>query len=363
MTVTHTGPELTITEMVVPAHLDDADAVDFHALVALNNAVCLADTGLDDLSRTAEEMLPEWQDRTDHVTRTFLAHDGRALVGAVTVGHGVAEPTSAEVDLMVLPEHWGRGVEQALLDRAEAEVRALGRRVMQAWTLHRAAAGTAPLVPKTGWGAISSTPHARLLAENGFALEQVERNSAFDLQADPAPVERMLAEALAVAGDDYRVVSWTVPTPPELRAGYAWALSRMSTDVPSGDLEIDEETWDAERIARRDARFVDGGQTVSVAAVEHVPTGTIAAFNELVTGSTAGDVTHQYCTLVLKEHRGHRLGIVVKCANILRWRGIAPQSPRITTFNAEENRPMLDINEALGFAPASYAGAWQKRLA
>jgi len=353
---------LTITEMVVPASLDADDAADFHASVALSNAICRNDAGVSDLDATAEEQLPQWQDRTDFVNRTFLAREGETIVGAVTVGYGVAEPTSAELDLMVLPEHWGRGVETALLDFAEQEVRALGRKVIQSWTLHPADPGDAPLVPKTGWGLISPSPLAALLQDRGYSLEQVERNSSFDLQADAAPVQRMLDDALAVAGPDYRVVSWTLPTPPELRDGYAWVLSRMSTDVPSGDLEIDEETWDAERAVRRDARLVGGGQTVSVAAVEHVPSGTLAAFNELVTGSDGTGVTHQYCTLVLKEHRGHRLGMIVKCANIVRWRGIAPQSPKITTFNAEENRPMLDINEAIGFAPASYAGAWQKRL-
>ena len=49
-----------------------------------------------------------------------------------------------------------------------------------------------------------------------------------DLQADAAPVQRMLDDALAVAGPDYRVVSWTLPTPPELRDGYAWVLSRAA---------------------------------------------------------------------------------------------------------------------------------------
>lgn len=353
---------LEITALTVPTTLDDPDAADFHAFVALNNAVCLNDTGLTDLDSTAAELLPQWQDLTDHVNSTFLARERGEIVGAVTVTHATAEPTSAEFDLMVVPENWGRGIERALLSAAEREVRALGRKIVQTWTLHRPDPGDSPLVPKTGWGRVSRTPLAQLLADDGFTLEQVERNSAFDLQGDPGRVERMLAAALAVAGDDYRLVEWTVPTPPELRDGYAWAQSRMSTDVPSGELEIDEETWDAERVARRDARFVEGGQTVSVAAVEHVPTGTLAAFNELVIGADLTGVTHQYNTLVLKEHRGHRLGQIVKCANILRWRGIAPDSPRITTFNAEENRPMLDINEAMGFEPASYAGAWQKKL-
>lgn len=363
MTTADTRPPLTIEEMTVPERLDAADAADFHASVALNNAICLSDTGLSDLESTAEELLPHWQDRTDTVRRTLLAREGDELVGAVTLDCAVAEPTSAEIDLMVLPANWGRGIEDALLARAEQEVRMLGRSVIQSWTLHRAEGSGEMLTPLTGWGRVPLTPLAALLRENGYSLEQVERTSALDLQADLAPVERALDEALAVAGEEYRVVEWTLPTPPELRDGYAWALSRMSTDAPSGGLEIDEETWDAERIARRDARFLDGGQTVSVAAVEHIPTGTLAAFNELAIGSDPAGVTHQYCTLVLREHRGHRLGIIVKCANILRWRRMMPLSPRISTFNAEENRPMLDINEALGFAPVSYAGAWQKRLA
>ena len=354
--------ELTITEVAVPASLDDPDAADFIAAVALNNAVCLADSGVDDYERTAAEMLPMWKDRTDHVHRTFIARAGDSIIGAISLYCGVAEPTSAEVDLMVLPEHWSTGVGQALLDHAEQEARLQGRRVLQAWTLHPAVAGSETLAPKTGWGVISSSPHTRLLEQNGFTLEQVERSSGFDLQADPSTVERMLSEAIAAAGPDYRLVEWNLPTPPEQRDGYAWALSRMSTDAPSGDLEIDEETWDAARIARRDARIIGGGQTMSVVAVEHVPTGTLAAFNELVIGEDPTGVTHQYCTLVLKEHRGHRLGQLVKCANVVRWRGIAPASPRISTFNAEENRPMLDINEAMGFVPRAYAGAWQKRL-
>ena len=351
-----------ITPLRVPAGLIGAEADEFHAFVALHNAICASDFGTDDFSRTAEEMLPQWQTSADHVNCTFLARSGDRILGAVNVEYATAETTSADIDLMVLPEQWGRGVEQALLDAAEAHVRALGRKVMQAWTLHRPESGADAIVAATGVGRVAGTPHTALLLEAGFTLEQVERISAFDLQVDPAPLELMLAEALAAAGDDYRLLEWTLPTPPPLRDGYAWALSRMTTDAPSGGLEVDEEIWDADRVARRDQRLLAGGQTMSVTAVEHMPTGALAAFNELMIGPDLGGVTHQQCTLVLEEHRGRRLGRAVKCANILRWRAIAPSSPRITTFNAAENRHMLEINEALGFTTTGHAAAWQRRL-
>ncbi|MGW8483960.1 N-acetyltransferase family protein [Microbacterium sp. NPDC055903] len=355
--------ELTITEMVVPASVDAPDAGEFHVMVDLNNALCLQETGIPDLSRTPEDMLPAWLDQTDRTYLTFVARRGTKIVGMVMfICANDEDAQSAELDLMVPSEHWGDGVEDALLARVEEEAQRRNRTSLQIWTLHRAQQTERMLVPPTGWGSVPASALSDFLTSSGFVLEQVERNSALALNGPLPLVEEMLAASLAHAGSEYRVVEWTLPTPEHLRSGYADVIARMATDVPSGDLEIDEETWDEDRIARRDQRFADGGQTVSVAAVEHVPTGRLVAYNELVIGADLTGVTHQFGTLVVKEHRGRRLGTVVKCANLLRWRTIAPLSPKVSTFNAEENRPMLDINEAIGFVPVSYGAAWQKRL-
>ncbi|WP_226533330.1 GNAT family N-acetyltransferase [Microbacterium paraoxydans] len=355
--------EPTITPLVVPVSLDDDDAADFRAYGELNRRICDEQVGLPDLAPDAAQMLPDWQDDTDSLDLGFVARLGDEIVGMITISFAQeAEAHAAELDLLVPEAHWGRGVENALLTRAESEARAQGRTLLQLWSLHRPKQSDRMIVPRTGWGRIPATPLSDLAEGNGFVLEQVERNSEYDLRSDPAPLRTALDDALAVAGADYRVVEWDMPTPPELRDGFAGVLARLSTDAPSGDMDFPEESWDAERVVRREARLLGAGQTVSVVAVEHVPTGELVAYNELLIAADRTGVTHQFGTLVSKAHRGHRLGTIVKCANLLRWRELMPDSSVVSTFNAEENRPMLDINEAIGFVPVSYAGGWQRAL-
>jgi hypothetical protein len=137
----------------------------------------------------------------------------------------------------------------------------------------------------------------------------------------------------------------------------------MSTDSPAGAMEFDEQIWDAERVERMDDRLIAQGCTGLIGAAQHIETGELAAYTELyLLGDDHSRPTSQNDTLVLREHRGHRLGALIKCETLLRWRELMPRSTRVLTNNAEENRPMLAINEEMGFEPIAYAGMWQKTL-
>ncbi|MGZ8804574.1 MAG: N-acetyltransferase family protein [Microbacterium sp.] len=355
---------LRVSRIIVPESLSAPDAGPFLEMVRIANDACLVDAGHDYLHEQAEEVFGFWQDQTDWTQIGFAAvRDGRMLGTAKILISTEDDVSSLEFDLFIDPDHRGEGAEGMLLEAVESEARDRGIHTIQTWTLHRPDTPGPMVAPPTGFGSIPANDRQTVfMHESGFGLEQVERNSVLDLRGPTDVLEQKLAEAQAVAGPDYRLLMWTSPTPAEHLDGFAYAISRMATDAPAGGLVVEEQHWDAARVRRRDARLKAQGLTVSVACVQHVPTGIIAGYNELVIAADHSGATQQYGTLVLSDHRGRRLGTIVKCANLLRWRALVPESPRVSTFNAEENRHMLDINEAIGFVPASYAGAWKKVL-
>jgi hypothetical protein len=53
---------------------------------------------------------------------------------------------------------------------------------------------------------------------------------------------------------------------------------------------------------------------------------------------------------VIRKHRGHRLGLLVKLAMMELLATTEPQLERISTWNAQVNEHMIAINEAIGYA-------------
>jgi GNAT superfamily N-acetyltransferase len=360
MESTTTGPELR--PIAIPAKADAADAADFTAMVRIRNEVYREINGHDDDTVAVDDLLAVYLREEYQKHLAWLVVSDGETVGRVVVHLPLEESSRVAMWFVELVERsWGRGIGSAAYELVEQTARDHGRTVLQSWAANPDAPGPRLDAP-TGFGSIPLDHVARFYLAHGYSLQQVERNSALPLTPEAmAHVEQLLDEARA-ASEDYDVVQWMLPTPDEHIGDYAWMKSRMVTDAPTADLEFDEEVWDEERVRRHEQPYVDAGRTMQVTAARHRESGRLVAFNELTVAADRTEASHQEDTLVLNEHRGHRLGMLVKCAGLVSWRDIAPESPRVLTYNAEENRPMLDINEAIGFVAIAYNGAWKKVL-
>ena len=214
----------------------------------------------------------------------------------------------------------------------------------------------------TGFGSIpAGNRSARFLLARGYRLEQVERASRLALPL--AGLDELVTAAARRSGDDYVVHYWTGLTPERWLEGLATLMTRMSTDAPTAGLEEPEDVWTVERLREfeeRNARM--SPRTQLFAAVEHRPSGTLVGYAQLSVTPDLSRAVFQWATLVLREHRGHKLGMLLKVANLAHLERVAPGHPSVITFNAEENRHMLDVNEAVGFVGIASESAWRKDL-
>lgn len=300
---------------------------------------------------SAGEMQMELQQETDAVDR--YAYVGRVdgeVVCAAFFGMRLKDNTHRAVLGIFVPPRWRRrGHGRAMLARLEAQARAAGRSVLATEAAWR------PELGPDGRG----SPGVEFLRHSGFELALGDVMRVLELPMSSGRLAELAAEA-AERHAAYEIRCWSGPVPEELIDGWAALDAAVETEAPTGSRDIELEKIDADEYRRSEELYArQGRRPFGAAAI--APDGSVAAYTLLLFSRDDGRA-YQAGTLVRREHRGHRLGLAVKAANLRLLQEELPEADAVITYNAGSNAHMVAINDALGFVPVERLGEFEKRL-
>jgi len=257
----------------------------------------------------------------------WVMTDGGKVVGGYGLGLPLHDNTHMGwlFPLVVRPELRGRGLGHELFEHALGRMRANGRTLLLGET------------PDVGIG-------ARFARAHGMEVALKEARRTLDLRtADWARLRAMLPD---VPG--YHLERFEGPAGPELLADLATLMGGMN-DAPR-DAGVEDANFTLERMRAREESVARSGATCYTMIARRDSDGAPAGYTRVFLKADRSDGWgNQADTTVLREHRGHRLGLLLKIANLLWIREREPHLERIITWNATSNAHMLAINEAMGF--------------
>ena len=334
--------------MLQITRVDPLDDAAFDAWWESYAAAKQADMGENALIWSREESRAEQrQPSATMERRAYVATRDGAAVGSGSLALPLKDNRHiGALGVTVPEEHRRRGIGTALLAHIEGEARQAGRTTLRAetaWPASAQADGTAE-------------PGREFARRHGYELAIGDLQNRLRLPVDGAIIDALLAEAPAAG---YTVRSWVGAVPEKYVAEWAMLDALLDTEAPTGDLDIEASSADVADVRAAEELRERQGRT-SFGTIALSPDGRIAAYTQIVVSGDDGNA-YQWGTLVRREDRGHRLGLRVKLENLLLLQQLSPATPRIYTYNAEENRPMLAVNEATGFRAVSYDGVWGRR--
>jgi GNAT superfamily N-acetyltransferase len=289
--------------------------------------------------------------------RELTASDMRVLV-AVANGEPIGEAMLdlplrdnshfATAALSVVPRHRRRGVGSRLLAEVERRARDAGRTTLCV----ESTAPSGQLDPAVGFA-----------SAHGYSAALAELRSDLDLpEGSLDPVLAGLEAEATGHSAGYRLLTWWDDIPAQWLDQRARLAGRMSTDAPMGEVDFQPEVWDGDRVLESFRVAKAQGRRMVETAALHVGSGQLVAVTMMAVPEHTPEMAYQWDTLVLKEHRGRRLGQLVKAANLRALRAELPAVRRIVTWNAEINEPMMRVNRAFGFVPVGTMTEWQKSI-
>lgn len=228
----------------------------------------------------------------------------------------------------VHPDHQGRGTGTQLLQAQVKAVQEAGRSMLLTF-------------------AFRETPGMRLLAEHGFEVAQATAQRRLRPQElDLAAIEAYADDASAHAAD-YELVRLDGPAPEEWLPDLVDVFEAIS-DAPLDDVDLTPDAFPVERVRNFERAMASRGQHLYRLLARHRRTGEWAGHTILCVDEHRPGVAIQEDTTVVRGHRGHRLGMLLKATMLLWMREQHPDLDTIDTWNAETNDHMIAVNDRLG---------------
>lgn len=245
----------------------------------------------------------------------------------------------AELQLAVHGAERREGVGSRLLKAAVGAAKAEGRRSVIAQ-------------------AVQGSPADLFLAARGFRQVLALTYARLPL----ADVDRAAIDALVeLPHRGYRLTEWEGTVPDALARSFADSRRAMD-DMPMESTDFGRVVWDVERVVAAAEAIARRGELLHTVAAVDATDGGVVGFSELVVpGDGSGDGQH-YGTAVLPEHRGKGLARWMKAAAVRHALERHPRLSGLSTDTAQSNKPMLAVNDSLGYLPTHKSVEYQLDL-
>lgn len=301
------------------------------------------------LADPLEELVAQLPDGTPSERRAFYV----AYVDGVAVAAGATELPMADnlhlasLVLIVPPELRRRSYGRQMFEFLREQCRAAGRSVLVGQV-------GAPLDGTSAGESFAAAVGARAVLEgirSELKLATIDRGALHALER----------EALSLAAG-YEVLQWIDRAPDEALEGIARLWGSFVVEAPMGGLSVEAESWDPTRIRESEEATARRGRMRAATGARHVASRRLVAVTEIAVSRSRPQIAYQWGTIVESEHRGHRLGMLVKVANLRLLERELTGVETVETQSATVNAPMIAINTALGYRAVEKYAEWQVEI-